>query len=214
MLLRRQVLAGIATAAWLPLRAAAPEVASQPPLSYADPTAADEWVQRWIDNLKRGVTPGNKQPVGALYLGRFADRIYFVTSEIEWRPNDGQRSNIERVRVPIGFVTDFASIPRAFWSLLPPDGTYCYAAVIHDYLYWDQTRSRAQSDEILKLCMEDFRIDAATVATIYGGVRIGGDFAWNSNARRKAAGEKRILLRFPADPTVRWDDWRSKPDVF
>lgn len=39
------------------------------------------------------------------------------------------------IRVPAGFVTDFASIPRAFWVVLPPTGKYGKAAVVHDYLY-------------------------------------------------------------------------------
>jgi hypothetical protein len=37
-----------------------------------------------------------------------------------------------------GFVTDFASIPRPFWSLLPTWGQYGPASIVHDFLYWDQ----------------------------------------------------------------------------
>lgn len=39
------------------------------------------------------------------------------------------------ISVPVDFITDFASIPRAFWSILPPTGRYGKAAVIHDFLY-------------------------------------------------------------------------------
>ena len=40
------------------------------------------------------------------------------------------------VEVPKDYVTDFASIPRLLWVLLPPTGrSYGKAAVIHDYLY-------------------------------------------------------------------------------
>lgn len=39
------------------------------------------------------------------------------------------------IRVPAGFVTDFASIPRMFWDWIPPTGPYAKAAVVHDYLY-------------------------------------------------------------------------------
>lgn len=38
------------------------------------------------------------------------------------------------VRVPEGFVTDGASVPNVFWSLLPPWGEYGQASVLHDYL--------------------------------------------------------------------------------
>lgn len=37
--------------------------------------------------------------------------------------------------VPAGFITDFASVPQSLWNILPPDGPYGKAAVVHDYLY-------------------------------------------------------------------------------
>jgi hypothetical protein len=40
-----------------------------------------------------------------------------------------------KVHIPIGYETDFASVPRMFWGLFPPaTGNYVQAAVIHDYL--------------------------------------------------------------------------------
>ena len=39
-----------------------------------------------------------------------------------------------RVVVPEEYRTDFASIPRFFWRLLPPTGRYMRAAVVHDWL--------------------------------------------------------------------------------
>ena len=41
------------------------------------------------------------------------------------------------------FMTDFASIPRPLWSILPQWGRYGNAAVVHDFGYWTQTRPRA-----------------------------------------------------------------------
>jgi len=38
------------------------------------------------------------------------------------------------IRVPKGYRTDFASIPRFFWRLFPPYGQYGKAAVVHDWL--------------------------------------------------------------------------------
>lgn len=38
------------------------------------------------------------------------------------------------VKVPKGFITDGASIPRVLWIILPPWGSYGQAAVLHDYL--------------------------------------------------------------------------------
>jgi hypothetical protein len=39
------------------------------------------------------------------------------------------------ITAPAGFLTDFASIPRFFHRLIPKNGTYDAAAVLHDFLY-------------------------------------------------------------------------------
>src|SRR5690348_12260167 len=53
------------------------------------------------------------------------------------------------IRVPVGFVTDFASVPRFFWRVLPPTGRYGKAAVVHDYLYGSHlvAKATARSEE-------------------------------------------------------------------
>lgn len=38
------------------------------------------------------------------------------------------------ISVPVGFVTDGASVPRPLWWLLPAWGRYSRAALIHDFL--------------------------------------------------------------------------------
>lgn len=38
------------------------------------------------------------------------------------------------VEVPANYLTDGASVPRIFWNLLPPQGAYGQAAVLHDWL--------------------------------------------------------------------------------
>jgi hypothetical protein len=154
-----------------------------------------------------------KLPVGGLHVSRFADPVYFLTKSIKWRPNPGQEE-FQSVTVPLGFVTDFASIPRVFWSLLRPDGEYTYPAIVHDFLYWTQTTPRDAADKILKFGMEDFAVDPVTTAAIYYPVYIFGRIAWNENARLKAKGEKRVLKRFPENPTTTWEEWKKEPDHF
>lgn len=180
----------------LPLRAAADDAPME--------RSAEQWMKEWMDV---------KLPVGTLHLSRFRDPIYFLIKQVSWRPNPGQEAH-PRVDVPVGFVTDFASIPRIFWSLLRPDGEYTYAAIVHDYLYWTQTRPRDVADLIFKFGMEDFRVSSNTVSLVYDAVRLGGGSAWDNNTRLRTQGEKRILKRFPDDPRVSWDDWKRVPDVF
>lgn len=56
--------------------------------------------------------------------------------------------NSDVIEVPAGFVTDLATIPRIFWSLMPPDGKYAKAAIIHDYLYDNALRTKKEADLI------------------------------------------------------------------
>jgi len=171
----------------------------------ADPAAVDAWMKSWMSQAK--------QASGVLHLSRFADPTYFLLRPITWKPNPGQESH-PAVTVPVGFVTDFASIPRIFWSALRPDGQYTYPAIVHDYLYWEQSVSRETADAIFKFGMEDFRVGSATIASVYNAVRTFGGFAWQGNAKLKAAGEKRLLTKFPEDPTLTWQQWKADPMNF
>jgi hypothetical protein len=139
--------------------------------------------------------------------------FYFVEGgSIRWNPNAGQK--FQPVEVPEGFVTDLTSIPRVFWQVLRPEGRYAYAAVVHDYLYWQQTRSRQEADQILKIAMEDSKVDPKLIYSVYHAVRAFGQAAWDSNARLKKSGEHRILKRFPQDFTISWSEWKKQPGVF
>jgi hypothetical protein len=93
-------------------------------------------------------------------------------------------------------------------------GKGSWAAVIHDYLYWEQPLDREKADEIFKLAMLDTKVDAPTVQIIYEAVRFGGGSAWTENGAAKAQGESRILKLFPSDPTTSWSDWKKKQGVF
>lgn len=87
------------------------------------------------------------------------------------------------VNVPKGFETDFASVPRIFWSLCPPDGQYAQAAVTHDYLYKmrkDLTyqgprRSRKECDEIFIEAMTVLGVPWWKRQIMYRAVRL---FGW------------------------------------
>jgi hypothetical protein len=164
---------------------------AQEPDEPAQEVSMETWMTEWM-SVEKAVS-------GMLKMSRFREPIYFLTAPIYWTPNRAQE-RYKPVTVPPGFVTDFASIPRIFWSVLRPDGEYAYAAVVHDYLYWTQTRSREEADDILKMAMEDFEVGTATIKTIYGAVHLAGKGAWNGNAKQKGHGERRILKRFPQDP--------------
>lgn len=89
-----------------------------------------------------------------------------------------------------------------------------HAAIIHDWIYWDQSRSREEADNILWIDMTDLGVGYLTRQMIYQAVSRFGQGAWDSNAKLKASGEKRLLKKYPSDPTTTWDEWKKQPDVF
>ncbi len=89
------------------------------------------------------------------------------------------------VDIAVGFRTDFASIPR--W------GKYGNAAVIHDWLYWSQTRSRKGADTIMFEAMEALAVPAWQRYPIYWAVRCFGFIVWARNQWDREAGFNRVL---------------------
>ena len=73
----------------------------------------------------------------------------------------------EEIAVPVGFVTDFASIPQALQSIIRQNGPYILPAVVHDYLYWDQSCTRQQADQIFLLAMIENKVGAVHRTAIY-----------------------------------------------
>lgn len=89
------------------------------------------------------------------------------------------------VDVPEGFITDFASIPRAFWTILPPDGQYTQAAVLHDFLYSKKGKvfeiplNRKDCDEIFAESMKVLGVSSWKINVMYSAVRSFGWIPWN-----------------------------------
>ena len=91
------------------------------------------------------------------------------------------------IKVPQGFITDFASIPMIFWSIVgSPTGKYGKAAVIHDYLYVTQTFSRRKADKILLEAMKVLKVRWWKRRVTWFAVRLFGRKAWNSHKKDRA----------------------------
>lgn len=133
----------------------------------------------------------------------FPDGYAVLMEPMEYRV--GNTEHI--ITVPRGFVTDFASTPRAIWAVIPPFGRYQLAAVVHDYLYWEQGCTREQADKLFLKAMEESNVAPATRSVIFRSVRVGGGSAWNGNADEKEVGKPRVIpegfLDIPANK-----DWR------
>lgn len=113
---------------------------------------------------------------------RFRDDGKFIVHE----PFEFESCIAEAViRVPVGTVTDFASIPIGLRNVLSPTGRYGKAAVVHDLLYQTgrvgvRVIDRAEADLVLREGMEVLEVGRLTRWAIYAGIRLGGWVAWNN----------------------------------
>lgn len=76
--------------------------------------------------------------------------------------------------VPVGFVTDFASIPRLPFVYFLLNGIADEPGVVHDFLYSTATIDRAMADQVLKEACLLFGVSRWKAEAIYLGVRVGG----------------------------------------
>ena len=100
----------------------------------------------------------------------------------------------EWVEAPLGFVTDFGSIPQALWWVpgLSPFGKFRRAYVIHDKLYQApvvrtattaRVIDRQDADAILLEACDVLGANWLNRRIIYRGVRVGGWVAWGKHRR-------------------------------
>jgi hypothetical protein len=110
-------------------------------------------------------------------------KTWIILNEFGYEIGEEGSGNI--INVPIGTYTDFASIPRPLWAVFPRWGKYGNAAVIHDWMYWNQSRSRKEADDIFLEGMEVLEVPNWKRNTIYRAVRLFGGSAWRANKRKQ-----------------------------
>ena len=85
------------------------------------------------------------------------------------------------ITIPRGSDSDGASTPRAIWNVLPPFGDYWKAAYLHDFLYRKSKLPKEYCDAMLKEAMESLGVNDTELITIYTGVKIGGQEAFDED---------------------------------
>ena len=151
----------------------------------------------------------SQQPITPVFFKPFIDgRNWIVGEVLTYKIGISQDS----ITVPVGFVTDFASIPPALQSFIQQNGPSLLPAVVHDYLYWKQTCTKDQSDQILLLAMIEHKVPEAQRIAIYQAVHYAGIFSWEANARDRKAGLLRILPpdRQKLDTKTLWPAYRQQ----
>lgn len=106
-------------------------------------------------------------------------RTWTLTRKLEYRVGD----STELITVPKGYKTDLASIPRIFWSILPPFGKYTAASVLHDFSYFKQAYTRRRCDEIFLEAMKVLNVAWWKRRLLFRSVRIFGGFCWRKKRK-------------------------------
>lgn len=123
-------------------------------------------------------------------IARLADNVYVVIYPLRYRV--GQTPYV--IEVPRGFITDLASIPRALWWWESPLDRSMAPAIVHDYLYWDQTCTKDEADAVLYIAMKENGVSKVTREGVYAGVTTPlGDSAFEKNTRARLGGESRYF---------------------
>ena len=111
-----------------------------------------------------------------------AEVFYSGGIDLHWK-NDGTwvvltsfeaRWKSKHVVVPKGFVTDLASIPRIFRTLIPQVGYHLQPAIVHDLCYAGIGLTRKESDDMFLDGMKQQGVWFARRWAIYFAVRAGG----------------------------------------
>ncbi len=110
-------------------------------------------------------------------------KLFEVQLGFEYRV--GNEYSDEVIKIHKGFITDGASIPKFFWSIIGgPLGPYAPAAVVHDRCYktppfFHHRYTRKKSDYVFYEALGVLEVPWWKRKVMYAGVRIGGWRAWN-----------------------------------
>ena len=95
--------------------------------------------------------------------------------------------------VPKGLRSDYGSVPRLFWSWIPPH-QYRAEYLLHDALYMGEVVSRAEADKILRHALAEAGCNLIRRNIIYTAVRIGGYFVWRKHKPDETAKIRQLIL--------------------
>jgi hypothetical protein len=108
---------------------------------------------------------------------RMLDNYCFeLLSPFEYHISEYPSENV--VVVPIGTITDLASVPRILWAIFPPHGKWAKAAIIHDYLYSNAIGTKEYADKVFLEAMQTLNVPKTKRTLMYWAVRLFGRGAY------------------------------------
>lgn len=115
---------------------------------------------------------------GKTVLERINSDTYVLRDELTFE------NSKYKVTIKPGLLTDGASIPKVFWSIIgcPLNGRYVGSALIHDGLYASHTLSKEESDLLFLDMMKHNKVSLWRRKLMYWAVKFGGGSAYNSKS--------------------------------
>ena len=96
----------------------------------------------------------------------------------------------EIITVPVGFITDFASIPKQLrWLFKPNDKQYAKSSVIHDFMY-RKVYDRQFADEVFCEGSKVLGTPKWKRVMMYTALRLFGWIVWDKYAIKKESNVK------------------------
>lgn len=93
---------------------------------------------------------------------------------------DHRDDDFDKILVPQWFITNGASVPPLIRKIVSPTGSMFRAAVVHDYLYYSQIRTRKASDRIFSKIVLDDTGSRLLSLSAYIGLRCFGGRFWKN----------------------------------
>ena len=120
---------------------------------------------------------------------KVTDNYFMVAYALRYSTPD----NKHQIVVPVGFFTDLTSIPRGLWWWESPIDRSMAPAIVHDYLYWEQSCTKPEADAVLYLALGEAGMGDLKRFGIYEGVAKAGQSSWDNNRQHRLDGESRFL---------------------
>jgi len=155
-------------------------------LGFSSKRAFDPYYQKRKDAIKemmeRANLRGEKVEEVGMKLLEIPDLEHLLDGKraVLKTPYKFRMETGEIITVPVGFITDGASIPKFVWSITGgPWGEYLYAAIPHDYLYYTKKMTRKGADKVFLKIMVYLGVSEWKYRIMHRAVRDWGWIPWN-----------------------------------
>ena len=94
--------------------------------------------------------------------------------------------------IPEGFITDFSTVPRILWPIIPPHAKAMAPSILHDYMYvahpfsdrMSEKEERLFADNYFKMTLTQQGLPKWQVSAMYWAVRLFGKKRFKNNGEK------------------------------